>query len=72
MKKKTSDAKLQLDKRTRVLKIIELLEKEYPEAKTALKYRSPLELLVATILLSRQKPVLEYHSLRCHSNQLLE
>ncbi len=50
MKKKTSDAELQLDKKTRALKIIELLEKEYPDAKTALKYRNPLELLVATIL----------------------
>jgi len=34
----------------RVLKIIELLEKEYPRAKTALHYTSPLEILVATIL----------------------
>jgi endonuclease-3 len=35
---------------TRVMKIIDLLEKEYPEAKTALDYRNPLEILVATIL----------------------
>ncbi len=34
----------------RVLKIIELLEKEYPTAKTALHYTSPLEILIATIL----------------------
>ncbi len=34
----------------RVLKIIELLEKLYPDAKTALNYTSPLEILVATIL----------------------
>ena len=34
----------------RVLKIIELLEKEYPDAKTALNYTNPLELLVATVL----------------------
>lgn len=34
----------------RVLKIIELLEKEYPKAKTALHYTSPLEILIATIL----------------------
>jgi len=33
-----------------VLKIIELLEKEHPDAKIALKYTNPLELLVATIL----------------------
>jgi endonuclease-3 len=39
-----------LEKRARVLKAIELLEGEYPDAKTALKYSNPLELLVATIL----------------------
>ena len=33
-----------------MLKIIELLEKEYPDAKTALNYTNPLELLVATVL----------------------
>jgi endonuclease-3 len=38
------------DKKTKVMKIIELLEKEYPNAKTALNYSNPLELLVATIL----------------------
>jgi endonuclease-3 len=35
---------------SKVMKIIELLEKEYPDAKTALNYSNPLELLVATIL----------------------
>jgi len=40
----------ELDKRTRVMKIIELLEKEYPKAKTALHYASPIEILVATML----------------------
>jgi endonuclease-3 len=44
------ETEIELDKRTRVLKIIELLEKEYPKAKTALHYTSPLEILVATIL----------------------
>jgi len=34
----------------RALKVIELLEKEYPNAKTALNYTNPLELLVATML----------------------
>jgi endonuclease-3 len=38
------------DKKAKVLKIIELLEKEYPRAKTALHYTSPLEILIATIL----------------------
>ena len=40
----------EIDDRLRVLKIIELLEKDYPKAKTALHYTSPLEILVATIL----------------------
>jgi endonuclease-3 len=39
-----------LQKENRAQKIIELLEQEYPSAKTALKYTNPLELLVATIL----------------------
>ena len=39
-----------IDNKARVLKIIELLEKEHPDAKIALKYTKPLELLVATIL----------------------
>jgi len=47
-KKRGTDTKL--DKKARVLKIIELLEKEYSDAKIALAYSSPLELLVATIL----------------------
>ena len=41
---------MKLDNKTRVSKIIELLEKEHPDAKIALNYTSPLELLVATIL----------------------
>ncbi len=44
------ETETELDKKTRLLKIIELLEKEYPKAKTALHYSSPLEILVATIL----------------------
>ncbi len=39
-----------LGKKTRLLKIIELLQEEYPKAKTSLHYSSPLEILVATIL----------------------
>ena len=39
-----------LDPQQRALKVIELLEKEYPNAKTALNYTNPLELLVATML----------------------
>ena len=39
-----------LDPKQRVEKIIELLEKQYPAAKTALNYSNPLEILVATML----------------------
>ncbi|HXX87517.1 MAG TPA: endonuclease III [Candidatus Acidoferrum sp.] len=39
-----------IDDKTRVTKIIALLEKEHPDAKIALVYSNPLELLVATIL----------------------
>jgi len=39
-----------LDQKTRMGKVTELLEKEYPDAKTALSYTDALELLVATIL----------------------
>ncbi len=42
--------KLYLEPRQRILKIIEHLEKLYPNAKTALNWSNPLELLVATIL----------------------
>lgn len=40
----------ELKKKARVIEIIDLLEKEYPEAKTALRHSSPLEMLIATIL----------------------
>jgi endonuclease-3 len=39
-----------MDNKTRVLKIISLLEKEFPDAKITLNFSNPLELLVATIL----------------------
>jgi endonuclease-3 len=39
-----------LEPKARTLKIIELLEKEHPDAKVALHYSNPLELLVATML----------------------
>lgn len=42
-----------LEPKKRVLKIIDLLEKEYSKVKTALNYDKPLELLVATILSSQ-------------------
>ncbi|MFX1486238.1 MAG: endonuclease III [Promethearchaeota archaeon] len=40
----------EMGSKTRVLRILELLEKEYPDAKTALHYSNSLELLIATIL----------------------
>ncbi|PVX26797.1 MAG: endonuclease III [Candidatus Bathyarchaeum sp.] len=44
------ETKTQPDQKKTVLEIIELLENEYPDAKTALDYSNPLEILVATIL----------------------
>jgi endonuclease-3 len=44
------NAATQIDEQTEVLKVIELLEKEYPEARIALSFTDPLELLIATIL----------------------
>jgi len=41
---------LQEELKEKVLKILDLLEKEHPDAKIALKFSNPLELLVATIL----------------------
>ncbi len=42
--------KVFLEPKQKTQKIIELLEKQYPNAKTALNYTSPLEILVATML----------------------
>jgi endonuclease III len=39
-----------LEPKQRVEKIIELIEKQYPNAKTALNFTNPLEILLATIL----------------------
>jgi endonuclease-3 len=39
-----------LEPKQRTQKIIELLEEQYPKAKTALNYTNPLEILVATML----------------------
>ncbi len=36
--------------KTKAKRIVEILYKEYPEAKTSLNYRHPMDLLVATIL----------------------
>ena len=44
------ETETELDKKARVPKIIELLEKDYPAAKTTLHYTKPLEMLIATIL----------------------
>ena len=43
-------AKATTEKKAKVLKIIDLLQKEFPDAKIALDFTNPLELLVATIL----------------------
>ena len=39
-----------LEPKQRTTKVIELLENQYPNAKTALNYSNPLEILVATML----------------------
>jgi len=39
-----------LEPKERVAKVIEMLEKQYPDAKTALNYSNPLEMLIATML----------------------
>lgn len=38
------------DKRKRVERIINLLKKEYPDARTALEFKTPMQMLVSTIL----------------------
>jgi endonuclease-3 len=43
-------ADLKIEDRKRVAKIIKLLEEQFPDAKIALNYTTPLELLIATIL----------------------
>ncbi|MCW3995550.1 MAG: endonuclease III [Candidatus Bathyarchaeota archaeon] len=44
------EPQIYLEPKERTLKIIALLEQQYPDAKTALNYTNPLELLVATML----------------------
>lgn len=39
-----------LEPKLRVTKVIELLEEQFPDAKTALNYSNPLEILIATML----------------------
>jgi endonuclease III len=41
---------IELEPKQRVEKILEMLEKQHPDAKTALNYSNPLEILVATML----------------------
>ena len=48
MKKSTSESIV--EKSRRVKQIIKLLQSRYPGARTALQYRTPLQLLIATIL----------------------
>jgi endonuclease-3 len=49
MRKRLSNTEVDKNKK-RALKVIELLEKEFPDARIALNYTTPLELLIATIL----------------------
>ena len=53
MARRTPPKKIRIDKTEaakRVKKIWPILKKTYPDAKTALNYKNPLELLIATIL----------------------
>jgi endonuclease-3 len=50
MKRETIMAAKKHEKKKRVAQIISFLEKEYPGARTALHFTTPLELLVATVL----------------------
>ena len=53
MARRTTPKKIRIDKAEaakRVKKIWPILKKTYPDAKTALNYKNPLELLIATIL----------------------
>ena len=53
MARRTTPKKIRIDKAEaakRVTKIWPILKKTYPDAKTALNYKNPLELLIATIL----------------------
>lgn len=45
-----AEKKKELEARERIKEIIRILRREYPQAKTALNFRTPFELLVATIL----------------------
>jgi endonuclease III len=47
-----------LDPKESAAKIIQLLEKEHPDAKIALNYSNPLELLVATILSAQSTDIM--------------
>jgi endonuclease III len=47
-----------LEPKERSAKIIQLLEKEHPDAKIALNYSNPLELLVATILSAQSTDIM--------------
>ena len=67
-----------IEPKPRTSKIIELLEKQYPNAKTALNYTNPLEILVATMLSAQttdvqvnrvtQKLFKKYHSPEDYAN----
>lgn len=39
-----------MDKREKAAKVLDILEKEFPDATTALRFENPLQLLIATIL----------------------
>ncbi|MDR0471615.1 MAG: endonuclease III [Nitrososphaerota archaeon] len=73
---------INLEPKERVQKIIELLEQQYPKAKTALTYTTPLEMLIATMLsaqttdvrvnLVTQRLFKKYHTAQDYANANLK
>ena len=49
-KRQKSPPELSAEEKKRLLKVLEILKRTYPDAKIALRFHNPLELLVATIL----------------------
>jgi endonuclease-3 len=50
MEKFTARRCKKMNKKQLVIKVLDILEEEYPDAKVTLNYKNPLQLLVATIL----------------------
>jgi endonuclease III len=79
---KLKTPEIYLEPKQRVEKIIELLERQYPNAKTSLNFTNPLEILVATILSAQTTDVTvnivtknlfkKYHTAEDYANANIE